>query len=253
MFSISSTGTTNQPLVVICLLLFGWLVVSFVNVVVQRQSWSKALTGRSRCDKCHALLRWWQLIPIVSYIMLGGKCAHCHKAISRWHFWAELGFLLLWSVVIWRWRYDLPQVYPQLILLLVMYYFSLYDLWWRVIPKIDMYVVLVIGLASQLWLDWQTALIRSGILLLLLLLTIGITSAIVKKSAREVFGNGDILYMLMLALFFPPQIYLYMILGAAVVGLIAAKLFFRKPQLPFIPFLSLAVYTGMVIWQYSIM
>lgn len=56
---------------------------SFVNVLIARFGQPKArLTDRSRCPNCRANLRWWELIPILSYLGLRARCAHCHVSIS---------------------------------------------------------------------------------------------------------------------------------------------------------------------------
>lgn len=55
------------------------------------------ITSRSRCDNCHTTLKWYELIPLLSFLFQLGKCNTCHKKISRDHFWTELisAFLFL--------------------------------------------------------------------------------------------------------------------------------------------------------------
>jgi leader peptidase (prepilin peptidase)/N-methyltransferase len=60
----------------------GLSIGSFVNVVILRSVESKKLTGRSRCPHCQHVLSSWDLIPLVSYIYLRGKCRYCHKTLS---------------------------------------------------------------------------------------------------------------------------------------------------------------------------
>ena len=47
--------------------------------------WPRPATGRSRCDGCAAALRWWELVPLVSYLAVRGRCRRCGAAISRVH------------------------------------------------------------------------------------------------------------------------------------------------------------------------
>src|SRR5688572_29831254 len=64
-------------------LLFGLVVGSFLNVVIVRlpQEISIAVP-RSHCPNCKKLILWYDNIPVVSYIMLGGRCRRCKKKIS---------------------------------------------------------------------------------------------------------------------------------------------------------------------------
>ncbi len=70
----------------------GAILGSFLHVVTLRslagRSW---VAGRSQCDRCKKKLGWWELLPLVSYIWLGGKCNKCHKSIAPSHFLMELG------------------------------------------------------------------------------------------------------------------------------------------------------------------
>lgn len=61
---------------------FGAIVGSFLNVVIRRYRTGASLAGRSRCPVCGHGLSWYALVPIVSYIALGGRCAACSSRIS---------------------------------------------------------------------------------------------------------------------------------------------------------------------------
>lgn len=55
---------------------------SFLNVVAHRLIIGKTLGGRSQCPHCQTRLAWFDLIPIFSFVWLGGKCRTCHGQIS---------------------------------------------------------------------------------------------------------------------------------------------------------------------------
>ena len=65
----------------------GCCIGSFLNVVFSRSDWYK---GRSRCDACGYILKWYDLIPIVSYLILRGRCRKCKTKIAPSHFISEL-------------------------------------------------------------------------------------------------------------------------------------------------------------------
>ena len=46
--------------------------------------------SRSRCDNCKKILKWYNLIPLVSFIVQKGKCSSCGQKISSEHFFAEI-------------------------------------------------------------------------------------------------------------------------------------------------------------------
>lgn len=70
-------------------LLVGLCLGSFLNVVISRKDWYK---GYSRCNKCGHVLVWYDLIPIISFLILRGKCRYCKTKISKNHLLSELLF-----------------------------------------------------------------------------------------------------------------------------------------------------------------
>ena len=64
-------------------LLFGLVVGSFLNVVILRLPQGISIsTPRSHCPKCKRLIPWYDNVPILSYVVLGGRCRRCNKKIS---------------------------------------------------------------------------------------------------------------------------------------------------------------------------
>lgn len=62
--------------------LFGTIIGSFLNVVILRFNTGAGLNGRSRCFSCGKDIKWYDLVPVFSYIFLMGKCRHCKSKIS---------------------------------------------------------------------------------------------------------------------------------------------------------------------------
>ncbi|MBQ4537930.1 MAG: prepilin peptidase [Lachnospiraceae bacterium] len=66
--------------------LYGIVIGSFLNVVICRVPRKESLIkSRSHCEGCGYQLRWYDLIPLFSYIFLGGKCRKCKAIISIQH------------------------------------------------------------------------------------------------------------------------------------------------------------------------
>jgi len=68
----------------------GLVVGSFLNVVVYRTDKNKGLGGRSFCPRCKKPIYWYDNIPLLSYLILGGKCRRCRKPISAQYPLVEL-------------------------------------------------------------------------------------------------------------------------------------------------------------------
>ncbi|HWC97918.1 MAG TPA: prepilin peptidase [Candidatus Sulfopaludibacter sp.] len=63
--------------------LFGLLIGSFLNVCIHRWPRGRSVVRpRSHCVRCRKTIGWYDNIPVVSYIVLGGKCRYCGRAIS---------------------------------------------------------------------------------------------------------------------------------------------------------------------------
>lgn len=79
--------------------LYGSLIGSFLNVVILRLPEEQKLTGRSHCPKCNHVLGALDLIPLLSWLFLLGKCRYCKTKISPRYFIIEfiMGALFLFS------------------------------------------------------------------------------------------------------------------------------------------------------------
>jgi leader peptidase (prepilin peptidase)/N-methyltransferase len=82
--------------------LFGLLIGSFLNVCIYR--WPRDLSvvkPRSHCVACEKTIAWYDNIPLLSYVVLGGRCRHCHARISARYPVVELttGLLFFYFVL----------------------------------------------------------------------------------------------------------------------------------------------------------
>ncbi|MCX6794110.1 MAG: prepilin peptidase [Candidatus Gottesmanbacteria bacterium] len=87
-------------MILVFLLILGLLVGSFVNVLIDRLPRAESvLWGRSHCDHCKKILRWYELVPVVSFLIQKGRCRRCRKKLSLQYPIIELvtaiGFALL--------------------------------------------------------------------------------------------------------------------------------------------------------------
>ena len=81
---------------------FGLLVGSFLNVCIHRWPRNRSVVKpRSHCVRCRKTIAWYDNIPVVSYLILRGRCRHCGKRISWRYPLVELltGALFCWIVL----------------------------------------------------------------------------------------------------------------------------------------------------------
>lgn len=90
-----------QTLILIIIFLTGLAVGSFLNCVIYRlEKDTTFLKGRSRCPKCNHTLNWQDLIPILSFLILRGRCRYCNKKISRHYPLVEFATGILFVLII---------------------------------------------------------------------------------------------------------------------------------------------------------
>ena len=249
----------------------GAAVGSFVNVCVWRLPTDRSLFWpASHCPKCLRFIRWYDNLPLISYLVLRGRCRRCGARISVRYPLVELGVALSFAALYW---WDIVVTggrFPNYWLLVVHCYVtasliagSLIDLEHQILPDEITGAGLVAGLfASALlpalhvrqgpllgvrWLDglaWggAGALVGAG-------LTAGM--AIVGKwiFRREAMGLGDVKLMAMLGAFFGWDgavliFFLAPFFGLLIGGALALKR--RTRTIPYGPFLSMAAVAVML-------
>ncbi len=89
--------------------ILGLCVGSFLNVVIYRVPKKMSLAKpSSHCTSCGYRLRWYDNIPVLSYLMLGGKCRKCRSHISVRYTIVELSNAVLWLLSVWLfWDYSI--------------------------------------------------------------------------------------------------------------------------------------------------
>jgi leader peptidase (prepilin peptidase)/N-methyltransferase len=95
----------------VVLAVVGLLVGSFLNVVIARVPVGESVVApRSRCPRCGTEIAGRDNIPVVSWVLLRGRCRHCAEPISVRYPVVEVSHAALWLVMLWRfdWTWELP-------------------------------------------------------------------------------------------------------------------------------------------------
>ena len=83
--------------------LFGAVIGSFLNVCIVRWPAEQSVVKpRSRCPKCSYQITWADNIPLISWLLLGGKCRSCKQPIGALYPAIELATALIWAWMAWR-------------------------------------------------------------------------------------------------------------------------------------------------------
>ena len=92
-----------QPLIYVIAGIFGAVIGSFLNVVIHRVPREESIVlPSSRCPSCGAEISFYDNVPVLSYLMLGGRCRSCKVRISARYPAVEALTALLWVAVAWR-------------------------------------------------------------------------------------------------------------------------------------------------------
>lgn len=75
--------------------IIGTILGSFIKVLADRSLKNQNFGGRSYCLNCKNKLQWYDLLPVLSYLLLKGRCRYCHKKIGIEHLLVEVGLGLL--------------------------------------------------------------------------------------------------------------------------------------------------------------
>lgn len=237
----------------IILILFGLIIGSFLNVVIYRLPAKKSIVKPgSCCPSCGAPIKFYDNIPIISYILLGGKCRKCKTAISiRYPLVEAFTAFSFWLSYIY---FGADLIYTAFVILFLCLLISLalIDLVYMILPDELTLGGAVIFLAysffnpnvavvSALAAAFGSALIFTALYFFYL-----------KVKKIEGLGFGDVKMMLLLGLFLGLDKLLVAILISSFSGL-SVGLFFilfkgknLKFKLPFGTFLSLGSYISLI-------
>ena len=231
-------------LYLIIFFILGTLFGSFYTVIGLRlPNHEDFIKTRSHCDECNHQLSLLDMIPIVSYIMLGGKCRYCKSPIDSLSTYMELftGILFALSYYVFGFSYELLIALGIVAMLIII---SISDMTYYIIPdEVLLFFSILFIIINYLNNGWQTTIasIGSGIILFAFMFGIMLFGNLLFK--KESLGGGDIKLMFVFGLLVNPLLGLVVIFIASVLALPISLviLALRKENLvPFGPFLLIS-------------
>ena len=251
-------------MIIIFAVIFGLLVGSFLNVVIYRlpvwlnNTWTRAarehlgleaieqptfnlITPQSRCGNCGASVKPWQNIPVISWLMLRGKCYSCHTPISIRYPLVELLTGVLFGLMAWQYGYSLEtigacvftayviamtfidadtQLLPDELTLPLIWFGLLFNLKTGFVPLEQAVIGAMVGYMSLWTLYWAFKLL----------------------TGKEGMGYGDFKLLAAIGAWLGVAVIPITLLGASVVGIVAflVKRIARNTPMAFGPCLAIA-------------
>lgn len=230
--------------------LVGLLLGSFTNVLIARWKQAGAIfTEPSHCPYCHRRLAWFDLIPLVSFFLLRGRCRYCGRPISWQYPAVELAVGLLAVALLLRLGLSASLV---LFLLMLPFLVALFvvDLKNMVLPDVYLFPAAVFGVGGHLLRDGFSletlASIGIGVLA-----TAGFLGLLYAGGKGKWMGFGDVKYGVFLGGLFgwPLSVAALLIAffaGSLVAGVLVARgIKTMRSPVPFGPFLVLGTYLAL--------
>jgi leader peptidase (prepilin peptidase)/N-methyltransferase len=232
-----------QAFLTVVAVVYGLLIGSFLNAWAWRLAHGEKITaGRSHCPKCCAQIRAYDNIPLVSWLLLRGRCRDCAEPISwRYPLGEAITAVLFAAVTVMDGLSWL--LIPHLLLVSALILVSQVDLEIKIIPDIVILPVAALGLplmivlGSAPWWQWPVAgLGAAGFLFL-------ISEVYYRIRHVEGMGFGDVKLALCMGVYLGPAVvpalFLGFLSGASVgVILIGGRRGDAKTAIPFGPFLA---------------
>ncbi|MFQ6612732.1 MAG: prepilin peptidase [Fidelibacterota bacterium] len=182
------------------LIVFGLMVGSFLNVCIYRLPRGESLVRpRSHCPHCNRSIKVWENIPLLSYLLLGGRCSSCKKPISIRYPLVEALTGIIFFLTYWRFGLTLDFIF-YLAFLCLLVVITFIDIDYQVIPN----GLLLIGLIPGVY-----SLVKEGSSNLELYLFgavgLGVLFFIIRVVGKMIFrkeslGMGDVKYAALIGL-----------------------------------------------------
>ena len=232
--------------IIICLFLFGSVMGSFYTVVASRLPQNKSIIKPgSHCEFCNHFLKWYELIPIISFLIQKGKCHKCRKKLSLLYPASELATGILFVISYLKFGIG-PSFLISLILSSIVVLIFVSDIKYMIILDSPLIIsaILIFGIKwyeSGIFHAFSSCF--SGLLTFLTMFAIGRLGDIVFK--RESLGGGDIKLSFLFGMVLGYQMSIAAIVLSTFLALpyAFACLFLNKNhEVPFGPFLVSALW-----------
>lgn len=235
-----------DTLFLIWLFIVGTVFGSFFGVVGSRLSEGKSIVKpRSHCNYCNHILKWYELIPVFSYIIQRGKCKNCNKTLSLFYPIIELLSGFLFAVCYFCFGFTV-EFFIAILIVSFLVIVIVSDLTYLIIPdEVTIFFSVAVIIVKLLAFGIKATLfsILSGILMFSLMYIIMLLGN--KMFKKETLGGADIKLMFFVGLILQPSLALFNIFLSACLALpvsIVSLIKNKNNVIPFGPFILMAVF-----------
>lgn len=206
--------------------------------------------GRSMCPHCHHQLAWNDLLPLISWASLRGKCRYCQAKVSWQYPLTEFGLAAVMVISYSAWPFELSSLLASLafgiyiLLLIVLAVLFIYDLKWMELPTRVVYAAGIISVVFVLLLALEQKNIETVYSSLIGSLGLGGFFALLYYGSREKWiGGGDVRLGFVMGFFLGWQKTILAVTLAAyigtlvIIGALITRKYKRQMKLPFGPLL----------------
>ncbi len=181
--------------------LLGTILGSFYLVVATHlPNGEDFIKTRSKCDHCKKILKWYSLVPLLSFIFQKGRCLYCHQKISSEHFFVELftGLLFLLTSIYFPLGYNF---FVDFVIVSIMIIIFISDFKYMIILDSPLVLsILIVIILKVVYFGFKPALIAilSGAILFLIMFSIERLGTFILK--KDSLGGGDIKFSFLIGL-----------------------------------------------------
>jgi len=218
--------------------IFGLCIGSFLNVCIYRIPKGESVVyPPSHCPSCGKRIKWYDNVPLLSYLILRGKCRECGERISPVYPFVELLAGILTSLTVWKFGVGLESL-KYLILFYYLIVVSFIDLKFKEVPIRLSYLALITGfiLSGISGIESLKSSVIGASLGAGLVLFVNETYLFFK--GEEGLGSGDANVMAVIGAFLGKDSVLPVFFLSPFFGLLGL-FFIRKREIPYVPFISL--------------
>lgn len=240
----------------IAVFIFGIIIGSFLNVCIYRLPLGKSIVfPGSFCPFCEKPIKWYDNVPLVSFLVLTGKCRHCSRPIPVRYFLVELftaclGMLLFFSFGLTT-HFFIYWLFACLLVVVVCTDIEHQEIPDVVsIPGIFLGFILMTAFRLDLSVSYSSSAINSGLGILAgggCMFLMGFVGELIYR--RQAVGGGDVKLMGMIGAFLGWKLVLVTFFLAPILGAgvgIFMKIKFHKEVIAYGPYLSLAAIISML-------
>lgn len=251
--------------------LLGASAASFLNVAASGEKSLKqnVLRKKSVCESCGRPLVWWELLPVLGWLLIRGRCSRCKEKVTVFHPLSELLLFTVFSVSFVSFWGSPLYLLGLYLIVCVMYFFSVFDIFTGIVPNKYIFPVVtltLVGVSTCCLMSEAPLLcfidhVSAGLLYFVFFVFVNFLSVAGlmpgAKKGQKGFGWGDAKYAIFVGLVLGVgrmfvALWIAVFAGALVGVILILSKKKRDLKIPYAPFMSIGAWVSLV-WGYEIM